>query len=345
MGYSFMRFEKIKSLKGLSQAYKHNYRTMDVPNADKNLQNENEELVSLNGKTYEEAFKEKISSLEYYQNHNIRKNAVYALEVVTSFSREDLAIVDVDQWKKDNVHWLRATFNADMENYGDNVVSVMYHGDEAGNVHCHTLVIPIDKNGKLNADYYIGGKQKLIELQDSYGKVMDMNHTLKRGLRSVRAKHEDIKHFYAEINSSFYEKDKLPPIEKEETLDTYRKKIESYVKDLKGSHLREIKKMERENLKADHKADMKNQQLKEEVTELKKQVRHYEKERNELEREFGSMKLIKQKLDATESLNYALNNYIDDDYTKQMIEENNRMILWGKKQREKQKKRTKEKSM
>ena len=47
MAYCFMSTEKIKSLGAFTRKYEHNYRTGNVPNADKNRAHLNEEIVSL----------------------------------------------------------------------------------------------------------------------------------------------------------------------------------------------------------------------------------------------------------------------------------------------------------
>lgn len=58
--------------------YHHNYRLVEVENADASLKHRNEELVKLpvrNGLQVDpqEVFRERIKSLPYYQSHKIRK--------------------------------------------------------------------------------------------------------------------------------------------------------------------------------------------------------------------------------------------------------------------------------
>lgn len=94
MGYCFLGIEKIKSMGALTSKYNHNYRTVEVVNAAKELKEFNEELVKLvdeSGKpcTYVDAFKERINSLEYYKDHKYRKDAIFGFEVITPFSRDD----------------------------------------------------------------------------------------------------------------------------------------------------------------------------------------------------------------------------------------------------------------
>ena len=137
-----MDIKKIKSLNVMAAKYKHNYREITVPNAVPELSGMNRELVPLIGKDgnpvdYNEAFKQKMESLEYYKDHKLRSNAVLAYEIVTTFSHEDAGKVDVEKWQEDNVKWLKDTFNLTPEN-GNCVLSVMYHGDEYGNCLLYT---------------------------------------------------------------------------------------------------------------------------------------------------------------------------------------------------------------
>lgn len=146
-----MKLEKIKTKAELLRRYQHNYRTVFVPNADATLTKNNEELISLQGKNFVDAYNKKIKSLEYYNRHKPRKNATLGLEVLLTFSREDFGQFNIDDWKKENIEWLKNTFNKEAEKYGENVISAVYHADETGNVHIHAMVIPIDDKGKLNA--------------------------------------------------------------------------------------------------------------------------------------------------------------------------------------------------
>ena len=228
-----MTIEKVKDKGSLTRKYQHNYRTGNVPNADPALLHKNDELVRLNGQTYVEKFDEVMNRLKE-QNPKIRKNAVLALEIVTTFSREDIETVDVEKWKTDQVKWLRENFNPNPEEFGDNVISVMFHGDEAGNVHCHSVIIPIDDKGKLNASYFLDGRAAMIKLQDSYGKLMEERHKLQRGLRGSQAKHEDIKRFYAAQNQALAQEG--PEIRKiggrKETVEEYKERCDEVIKDL-----------------------------------------------------------------------------------------------------------------
>ena len=168
MGYCFMSTEKIHSLGELTAKHNHNYRKVFVDNANPFEKDKNEELLPLpinaNGQQmdYNDFFKKRMREIG---NPKTRKNAVYAIEVVTTFSKEDN--IDIETWKKRNVEWLQKEFNkaGDGKN---NIASVVYHGDEAGNVHCHAIVIPVNSQNKLCASSYLDGSRALSDMQTSY---------------------------------------------------------------------------------------------------------------------------------------------------------------------------------
>lgn len=223
MGYCFMTIGKIKDKGTLGIKYNHNFRKEVVLNADPTLINNNDEIVKLGDKTYTEAFNERIESLEHYkQGYKIRSNQVLAFEIVTTFSKEDAERVDIEQWKKDNLEWLKETFDKDADKYGSNILSMISHEDE-GNIHIHTIVTPVDPEGKLNAYYYTGGRQKMRELQDTYAAKMK-SHGLKRGIKGSKATHQDIKKFYTALNQEFAKR--LPEPKRFETVEDYRARIE-----------------------------------------------------------------------------------------------------------------------
>lgn len=333
-----MHIDTIKTYSAMNNKFRHNYRMKFVENAIPELEQENEELVSLNGKTYEEAFREKATALGYGINKSLRKNGVMAFEVLTSFSREDRTKIDIEQWKKDNVEWLRKAFNANPEKYGDNVLSVVYHADEVGNIHCHAFVVPVDNMGKINASYYKADRTSLYELQNSYADKMKV-HGLKRGIEGSIANHEDIKRFYTELNQAVDVK--IPEYTKEDTLETYKAKIDDFTKTLQASHLRELKAKDREIIVAKSIPKQETTILRRDKAKIGRKLDALEREIGDLEREFGPMKNIKSMLRTTSLLNDALKNYPDTDRTAAIIAEINQLIEWEREERRKEEEREK----
>ena len=291
-----MTIEKIKTDASLAGKYKHNYRKIDVPNADPELKHLNEELVSLDGETYREKFHERIKELGYGDDKKLRSNAVYGFEVVMTFLFVVRENIDIEKWKEDNVKWLKQAFNANPEKYGDNVVSVMYHADEPGNVHLHAFVIPIDDKGRLNARYYVGNARKMTELQNSYAKEMK-KHNLERGVEHTKATHKAIKRMYAALNMAFNKN--LPKPLENETKEEYYNRVNEIYKDsvLKNYALED----KYNRLKLEQEQTIRN-----EVSKVKKEI--YDKyqgkanQMEELEREFGTVEQIKEKCDNFDNL-------------------------------------------
>jgi len=313
MGYCFMTIEKVKTKGTMTRKYEHNYRIEPVPNADPNKSHLNDELVPLNGKTYIEAFEHRIKGLDYYKMENgdgekinhIRKNAVLGIEVVLTFSREEFQNVNIEQWKKDNVEWLRKTFNANPKKYGDNVLSAQFHGDENGNVHIHAFIVPIDDKGKLNASYYLDGRQKMITMQNSYGEAMKKHH-LERGLKGSVSKHQTIRHFYASLNQAVG-KEAVKP-EKNESIDHYYERVKEQFLMLNEKYLAlelKYKRKYEEFVTLDLNEKLEYQKIKEEI----------EQYRNVLEK-FGTLKFAQNRLQTILNLNEGLKNYPDRDYAK-----------------------------
>ena len=116
-----------------------------------------------NMKPFEE-YKKKLSS------QKVRKNAVYALEVVISLSSNyfrdegmkagQYNFSKYEDFEASAYQWLNETFGE------SNVISSVGHLDEA-TPHIHALVIPIDPKNKLNAQHWIGTPKKMRDLQTS----------------------------------------------------------------------------------------------------------------------------------------------------------------------------------
>lgn len=300
MGYCFMNIDKISNKnKGvLGVKYNHNYRKMLVLNADPDLFHKNDEMVKLKeGQTYTDAVNERLQSLEFYKNGGkIRSNNVLAYEIIMTFSKEDAEKVDTEKWKKDNVEWLKETFDKNADKYGSNILSVMCHEDE-GNIHIHAIVTPIDERGRLNAFSYTGSIPKLRALQDSYAAKMEQ-HGLKRGIKGSKATHQDIKRFYTALNQEYAKH--LPEPEKGESIEHYHERVDDiYVnQNLKVFSLE--KKIERLEIEKD---SLENQHM----LNLLDYKKEKEKEKKEMEEKykklFGDIEDAKRKIEFVDMLN------------------------------------------
>ena len=204
MAYAIMRISKIKTIGSMVSKYNHNYRQVEVSNASPDLIDKNEEVVPLPTHTdgsqmrYDEAFRDRLRSLPYYQDHKIRSNQVLGYEVLLTYSRDER--VDVEKWKAQSVDWLHKTFDVAGDGKS-NVLGAAFHADEAGNVHIHAFVVPVDERGHLNAKRFTNGSRALSSLQSSYADaVKDLG--LERGIAGSSQKHQAIQDMYADMNGA-----------------------------------------------------------------------------------------------------------------------------------------------
>ena len=246
-GISFFHIKKICDPKALCGVYNHNMRTRKVINANEAQRDDNELLYSSIGdKTYYQAFYERHKELQnmYPEKKVLRSNGVAAFEIVTSMPRSDLDHVNLDEWKKDQVEWLRKTFNRDSEKHGENVLSIVFHGDEVGSVHCHAVVLPVNGNGKFSRQDFFNSKSDLSALQDDYARMMQ-RHGLNRGLKRSVAKHKDIARFYTELNQNLCTDD-VPVLQEGESIEDYNHRIKTFFEDYSLGKMKEKYKLEDE---------------------------------------------------------------------------------------------------
>lgn len=122
-----------------------------------------------------------------------RKNAVLALEYVLTASPEFFATAPEAQWRsylRDQLTMLQDYYRA------PNVVSAVLHLDEK-TPHLSVMIVPL-VDGKLNARALVGTREACSIIQDMAGDVGGA-HGLQRGQRGSKARHQDVKRFYAEI--------------------------------------------------------------------------------------------------------------------------------------------------
>ncbi len=180
MSYAILRCAKIKSPEHLGKAFRHNLRRVAVSNADLARRSENEVLVPC--EDVHSAWAARVGS------RTVRKNAVRAVEVVLARSPEWVG--DESAWVKRSQAWLEEQFGGP-----ENVLSSVVHRDEQ-TPHIQAIVVPIDGRDRLNCVAFLGGKAKMVRLQDSYAEAM-APLGLSRGKRGSMATHQSIREHYA----------------------------------------------------------------------------------------------------------------------------------------------------
>lgn len=204
MAYAVLRTAKLKTAGNIGGLNAHLIRAKEVPNADK-------ELIDFNSRP--------IGSRDLWadvQNRiaeagitKLRKDGVLAVEHLMTASPEHFGAsvkqaangekevwLQVEKWnsfQKASIDWLK-------ERYGEkNLVNVTCHLDEQ-TPHIHAIVVPIDQKGKLNCKSFLGGREKLRDMQSSFAQVHQAAG-LERGIEGSQARHTTVKDFYAHANA------------------------------------------------------------------------------------------------------------------------------------------------
>jgi hypothetical protein len=202
MAFAILRTEKLKTKGNVGGLNAHLTRTMDVPNADPDLIEYNTRPIGTDNLNQDIE-----KRLQEAGITTTRKNAVlgvehlitaspeaFGYEVVKNNKGEKELIGDVKKWKQfeeKSLEWLS-------ERYGrKNIVNFTVHKDES-TPHIHAIVVPIDSKGNLNCKSFLGGRDKMREMQTSFAKKVE-HLGLERGIEGSKAIHQDVKRFYEVI--------------------------------------------------------------------------------------------------------------------------------------------------
>lgn len=233
MSFAILRIAKLKTAGGAGALSAHLERTMEVPNADLKLSHLNKRLVGSG-----DLWKDIKKKLDENGINEVRKNGVYAIELLMTASPEHFNFYKVEnedgsvglrgnlknwnEFHKNCQDWLVSEFGK------SNVVNYTIHLDEE-TPHIHAVIVPLVDNKKktkiiqkplkdafgivkgftpetvfekkLSAKSFIDGREVLRGLQDSFAKV-HQESGLKRGLEGSKAKHTEVKDFYASIKDN-----------------------------------------------------------------------------------------------------------------------------------------------
>lgn len=155
MSHAIMRIQKIKTMQALSERERHNTRQKTVLNAD------GSNSITVEGITglvkYVTALEKQIDSIN---PRKTRKDAIRTIEVLFTSDKAFFKKVDYNQYFEECKKWLADTF-------GDsNILQICCHTDEEM-PHLHCILTTV-KDNKFNYSGYIGGRQDLRNLQDSF---------------------------------------------------------------------------------------------------------------------------------------------------------------------------------
>lgn len=185
------RVAKVKGAGSISGKSDHNYRHVQVPNADTNRQHLNQEYVN----TYTRLGPAIEKRLQDAGITKMRQDAVKGMEFILTASPERFKRDETGQATGDyrNNNWVKANLEFMQRQYGPNLVAFTLHQDEK-TPHIHAVVVPITADGRLCAKELFNPKT-LRQLQTDYAQAMKP-FGLERGIEGSRAQHVEMKHIY-----------------------------------------------------------------------------------------------------------------------------------------------------
>lgn len=196
MGFAILRTAKLTTAGNIGGLNAHLTRTMDVPNADPELARYNSQPIGSADLWGDVRQRIEQSGVK------VRKNAVLAVEHLLTASPEVFGYNvretegkkklygNTQAWKEfeqASLKWLEKRYGR------ENVVNFTVHMDES-TPHIHAVVVPILDN-KLNCRAYLGGREKMSEMQTSFAQAVE-HIGLQRGIEGSKAKHMELKEFY-----------------------------------------------------------------------------------------------------------------------------------------------------
>lgn len=355
--YAVMRLAKLKTNKDMGNAYNHNMRVFEVTNADPARLGENYEPVDLNGRTYQDAYEEEVSRMRQrhkdMQGRKIRKDAVRGFEVVLRYSHEADSRINQEEWVRTNVEWLNRMFNPpgrvitytdgdgnEIKEKSDNVRSVVVHNDE-GTPHIHAFIVPVDDRGRIRADYYTGGRGKMIKLQDDYAKTME-KFSLARGERYSVATAEQVSHYYRELEKAV--EAELPEVRPGETAQEYKARADITYQNEKIHHRDDIVKKDQEIIQAKSEATLgkidtarQERSIRRQLKKLGEAIRPGMGEEGMTE---DDLRAVRRLVERDRDFRQALEKHPDREAVQQTGNDYARFCEWGRRERQKVRKKT-----
>jgi len=208
--YAVLRVAKLKKAGNIGALNNHLERKMEVPNSDTEKQHLNKRFIGSDDLNAD------IQNRLQGAGVKIKKDSVLALEYILTASPEYFPPMPEDltkykageaSWEAVNVFSRKAGEWIKHEHGAENVVNVHLHLDEQ-TPHWHIVVVPIDKQGKLNAKSFTGGRKAMSDMQTRFAEHMSPLG-LKRGELRSKADHQSVKKFYAGINAKMEVEKKL----------------------------------------------------------------------------------------------------------------------------------------
>lgn len=193
MAFGILRIRKIYGKQELMKTANHNDRKEGIVNADR----DGEVIRFLGGgNTLDEAVFGRLEKLRVKYSDGDCLGVEFMMSASPEYFRDKVELAgEWDKEKAEDFKNVCKKFLIDI--YGDNMVHGVYHLDES-TPHIHAVMTPV-YDGKLYPYKFFGTKEQMVELQDEFGKAVEVLG-LQRGLHGSKARHVDIKEYYRAVN-------------------------------------------------------------------------------------------------------------------------------------------------
>ena len=190
MSYCILRTKKLKSICAVARSARHTFRQDETPNADPKRTPQNRLIGAKTSSSL-------LGSLRELLPAKRRKDAVLTIEYLITaspefFKSDDGNTITRSSYFNNALEFLR------LKHGKNNIISAALHLDET-TPHLVVYAVPINAAGRLCAKDFLGGRAKLSQLQTEFFERVGANFGLKRGIQGSRARHQDIKKFYSNI--------------------------------------------------------------------------------------------------------------------------------------------------
>lgn len=192
MGFGILRASKLKTTQNIAASLAHNYRDRETPNSDKQLTPQNTHSKESAAQVIE-AINERLPAKH-------RKDAVLCIEYMVTMSPEsakEMTREQQDAYFKDAQAWLEKRHGK------ENIAGISIHRDET-TPHLVCYAVPL-VNGKLSAKTFLGGREKLREMQTDFAQSVAAEHGLERGIEGSKAQHQRVQRFYGQLETPIQE--------------------------------------------------------------------------------------------------------------------------------------------
>jgi len=217
-----MRMAKIKDSGSVVRSLQHNTRERMPANADPGRSEQNFNF----GGTVSESMARFSGKLP----GKIRSNAVMAVELVMTASPDFNG--DWKGYLKGCDEWAMGLFGA------ENLVHIAHHFDES-TPHAHLVFTPL-KDGKLNANHFIGGsRDRMVELQEDFYEKVGKRFDLERGQSKSETKARHTPHTLAEKSAELDRREEKIQL-REKVLSEFEKQYRDLY-GMKPADVRELK--------------------------------------------------------------------------------------------------------